>query len=227
MSSGKNKKTIKQGKVQVKATRTRSESSRQWLQRQLNDPYVKKAQVDGYRARAAYKLLQLNEQFNLLKPGMRVVDLGAAPGSWCQIAAKIVGEKGQVIGLDLLPIEPMSGVLTIEGDFLSEDVYEQLKAALTGPVDVVLSDMAANSSGMPSVDHIRIIALAEAALEFACDHLKNGGTFICKLLQGGAQEELKDTLKKSFTKIRYVKPAASRAESAEVYLVATGFKTNS
>ncbi len=216
--------TNNQEKVQLKRKNNRTESSRQWLQRQLNDPYVKQAQIDGYRARAAYKLLQLNEQFKLIKPNMRVVDLGAAPGSWCQIAAKIVGEKGQVIGLDLLPMDPMPDVTLIEGDFLSEEVYAQLKAAVTGPVDVVLSDMAANASGMPSVDHLRVIALAEAAFEFAQDHLRPGGSFICKLFQGGAQQDLQQILLKAFTKVKYVKPAASRADSSEVYLVATGFR---
>jgi 23S rRNA (uridine2552-2'-O)-methyltransferase len=216
--------------VRVKAKSRRTESSRQWLQRHLNDPYVAAAQIDGYRSRAAYKLLQLDEKFKLIKPGMRVVDLGAAPGGWSQVAAKIITKGGtkkgnsKLVGLDILPIEPLEGVDFIQMDFLADDAPDRLKALLGGPADLVLSDLAPNTTGHPGTDHIRIMAMAEMAAHFAVDILSPGGTFVCKFFQGGAEKEILDMLKKHFAKTRHAKPAASRAESSETYLIAQDFR---
>lgn len=211
--------------VRVKAKKQRSESSRQWLQRHLNDPYVAAATAEGYRSRAAFKLLQLDEKFGLLKPGQRVVDLGAAPGGWTQVTAKAIGKKGsKLIALDLLPIQPIEGVSILQMDFTSDDAPEKLKALLGGPADLVLSDMAPNTTGHAATDHIRIMALAEMAAVFALDVLAPGGAFVCKFFQGGAERDILNLLKLHFAKIRHAKPAASRAESSETYLVAQGFR---
>jgi len=208
----------------VKTAKTRNYSSTLWLKRQLNDPYVAKAKVEGWRSRAAYKLLQLDEKFRLLRPGARVVDLGCAPGGWSQVAAKAVGEKGRVVGVDLLEVAPVAGAEILHLDILDDAAPARLKEALEGPADVVLSDMAAPTTGHKSTDHLRIVALAEAALEFAEGVLAPGGAFVSKVFAGGAEGELLTRLKQNFETVKHAKPDASRAESSEKYVVATGFK---
>jgi len=198
-----------------------SESSKKWIERQLNDPYVARAKAEGYRARAAYKLLELDAKFHILKRGARVVDLGAAPGGWAQIAVR----RGcRVVGIDLLPIEPMPGVEFLQMDFLDPEAPGALIAALGGPPEVVLSDMAANTTGHAKTDQIRTGALAEAAADFAIAHLAPGGTFVTKAFQGGLDAAVLGRLKQAFTSVRHAKPPASRTESAEVYVVAQGRK---
>jgi 23S rRNA (uridine2552-2'-O)-methyltransferase len=209
--------------VRVRTARGRTVSSQRWLARQLNDPYVAEAKKRGYRSRAAFKLLQLDDQFRFLKPGSRVLDLGAAPGGWTQVAVERT-RKGTVVGIDLVPIEPIAGAALIAKDFYDDDAPALLTEMLGGPADVVLSDMAAAATGDPQIDHLRIMALAEAAHDFARQVLKQGGTFIAKVLQGGTEKTLLDRLKRDFAKVRHVKPAASRADSAEMYVVATGFR---
>lgn len=214
-------------KQRVKTARKRSLSSTRWLERQLNDPYVARAKRDGYRSRAAYKLLELDERFKLLKAGQRVVDLGAAPGGWSQIAARKVGSqegRGCVVGIDLLEIEPIPGVDFIQLDFLAEEAPERLIAMLGGPADIVMSDMAANATGHKKTDHLKIMGLAEAAAEFARAVLAPGGAYVAKVLQGGTEGTLLADLKRDFAVVRHVKPAASRADSAELYVLATGFR---
>lgn len=210
--------------VRVRATRQRSNSSHQWLQRQLNDPYVAAAKEEGYRSRAAFKLLQLDEQFHLLKPGQRIVDLGAAPGGWSQVAASKIGSRGKLVALDILPMDPIPGVEIVQMDFLADDAPEKLKALLKGSADLVMSDLAPSTTGHSRTDHIRIMALAEVAALFAMEVLVPGGALVCKFFQGGAEKELLNQLKKHFTKIKHAKPPASRAESSETYLVAQGFR---
>ncbi len=217
----------RQASVRVKTARGRKKSSTRWLQRQLNDPYVAEAQRLGYRSRAAFKLAQLDEKYGLLKPGMKVVDLGAAPGGWVQVAQQKIGERGRVVGIDLLEIDPIAGAELIVGDFLEEDAPERLKHLLGGPADAVLSDMAASSTGHAATDHLRIMALAEAALDFAEEVLAPGGTFVAKVLQGGSERELLERLRQGFEKVRHVKPPASRSDSAELYVLATGFRGTS
>ena len=197
------------------------ESSRNWLQRQLNDPYVARARAEGYRARAAYKLIELDEKFHFLRKGARVIDLGAAPGGWAQVA---VLRGAKVVGIDLLAIEPLPGAVFLEMDFLAPDAPDALIAALGGAPDIVLSDMAANTTGHAKTDQIRTGALAEAAAEFAMEHLAPGGVFVTKAFQGGLDSELLARLKQNFAKVTHAKPPASRAESAEVYVVAMGRK---
>jgi len=209
--------------IRIKAKKQRSESSRKWLLRHFNDPYVAAAWEEGYRSRAAYKLLQLDEQFHLLHPTMRVVDLGAAPGGWSQVVAKKIGSKGKLVALDILPMEPLAGVDIIEMDFLKEDAPDRLKKALGGQADLVLSDLAPSSTGHARTDHIRIMDMTELAAHFAMEVLLPGGTFVCKFFQGGAEKTLLDKLKKNFSKVKHAKPAASRSESSETYLVAQGF----
>jgi len=195
------------------------ESSRQWVERQLNDPYVARARAEGYRARAAYKLIELDAKFHFLKKGARVVDLGAAPGGWAQVAV----QRGcKVVGIDLLPIEPLPGAAFLQMDFLASEAPAALIEALAGPPDIVLSDMASNTTGHAKTDQIRTGALAEAAAEFALQHLAPGGTFVTKAFQGGLEADLLARLKQNFASVRHAKPPASRAESAEVYLVAIG-----
>jgi 23S rRNA (uridine2552-2'-O)-methyltransferase len=215
----------------VKTARGRTVSSQRWLQRQLNDPYVAEAKKRGLRSRAAFKLMQLDDQFRFLKPGAHVVDLGAAPGGWTQVAVERTkadrgGGKGgaKVVAIDIAPMEPIAGATVLHKDFYDEDAPATLRAMLDGPADVVLSDMAASATGDPQIDHLRIMALAEAAHEFAREVLKPGGTFVAKVLQGGTERTLLDQLKKGFAKVRHVKPAASRADSAEMYVVASGFR---
>jgi 23S rRNA (uridine2552-2'-O)-methyltransferase len=197
------------------------ESSRNWVKRQINDPYVTRAKAEGYRARAAYKLIELDEQFGFLSRGARVIDLGAAPGGWAQVAVK----RGcKIIGIDLLPIEPLTGATFLEMDFLALEAPAALIAGLGGPPDIVLSDMAANTTGHTKTDQIRTGALAEAAAEFALEHLVTGGAFVTKAFQGGLDAALLTQLKQNFATVRHAKPQASRAESAEVYVVAQGRK---
>jgi 23S rRNA (uridine2552-2'-O)-methyltransferase len=226
--SGSGPGAQRQLKVRVKKTPQRSVSSQRWLERQLNDPYVAAAQREGYRSRAAYKMTEIDDKERLLKPGKRVVDLGAAPGGWSQIAAervKAVDGKGQVVAIDLLDMEPIAGVEFIKLDFMDESAPGRLKRLLRdGGADIVLSDMAAQGTGHARTDHLRIMGLAEAAAEFACEVLTPGGAFVCKVFQGGTERDLLDLLKKSFAKVKHVKPPASRAESAELYVVALGFR---
>ncbi|MGE3770817.1 MAG: RlmE family RNA methyltransferase [Bdellovibrionales bacterium] len=212
-------------KEKLKKTKKFSPSSQRWLQRQLNDPYVAEAQAAGFRSRAAFKLQQLDEKFHLLKAGQRVVDLGAAPGGWVQVALKKVGPKGHVVGIDILPMDPIKGAILIESDFTEDKALELLAEACgPGKLDVVLSDIAAGTTGHARTDHIRIMMLAELALDFAINNLKPGGSFVCKLFQGGAEKEYNELLKKNFKTVKNAKPAASRADSRESYIVATGFK---
>ena len=213
--------------VRVRSGKGRSLASKLWLERQLNDPYVARAKREGFRSRAAYKLGEIDDRFHLLKPGARVVDLGAAPGGWCQIAAKRVGAadgRGRVVAIDLLEMAPMAGVEILHLDFLAADAPDRLKTLLGGPADVVLSDMAANATGHRKTDHIKIIALAETAAMFARDVLKPGGAFLCKVLQGGTEGELLADLKRDFATVKHIKPAASRSDSAELYVLAIGFR---
>ena len=208
----------------VRTARGRRHSSTLWLERQLNDPYVAEAKRRGFRSRAAFKLEQLDKRFQLLKKGAKVVDLGCAPGGWLQIAVEKVGDKGRVVGIDLLPVEPVAGAIILQGDFLAEDAPERLRAELGGPADLVLSDMAANTVGHARTDSLRTLALAEAAVAFAEEVLAPGGAFLCKVLQGGLEGDLLAHLKRVFESVRHVKPPASRADSAELYLIALGFR---
>ena len=216
--------------VRVKTARGRTVSSQRWLQRQLNDPYVAEAKKRGYRSRAAFKLLQLDDQFRFLKSGARVIDLGSAPGGWTQVAVERVRpeqSKGMVLGIDLTPVEPIAGATVLAKDFYDEDAPEILRRHLGGQADVVLSDMAAAATGDPQIDHLRIMGLAESAHDFAAEVLKPGGAFVAKVLRGGTERTLLDRLKRDFAKVRHVKPEASRADSAEMYVVATGFRGGS
>jgi len=211
----------------VKTARKRSLSSTLWLERQLNDPYVARAKREGYRSRAAYKLLEMEERYHLFKPGQRIVDLGAAPGGWSQIAAARVKAKegrGRIVAVDLLDMEPIPGVDFAVLDFNDEDAPERIKVMLGGQADGVLSDMAANATGHKQTDHLKIVALAELAADFAGEALAPGGFFVAKVLQGGTEGQLLARLKRDFASVRHVKPAASRAGSAELYVLATGFR---
>lgn len=213
------------GMARLKTAKRRTLSSRAWLERQLTDPYVARAKREGFRSRAAYKLIEIDDKYKILKPGARVVDLGAAPGGWSELAAKRVGTSGRVIALDVLEMKPISGVELLRLDFLDEATPEHLKAMLGGRyVDVVLSDMAANATGHRQTDHLRIMALAEAAAAFARDVLAPGGSFLCKVLQGGTEAALLAELKRDFATVKHVKPPASRSDSAELYLLAKAFR---
>ncbi len=208
--------------VRLKNARKLAPSSQRWLARQLNDPYVQAAKTQGFRSRAAYKLIELDDKYRLISKGARVVDLGAAPGGWSQIS--LARGAAAVAGIDLLPIVPIAGATFIEGDFLAEGMDERIKTLLGGPADLVLSDMAPNTTGHVATDHIRIMALAELALTFACDILTPGGAFVAKLFQGGAERAMLATLKTRFRSVRHAKPPASRKDSKEMYVVATGFR---
>lgn len=211
--------------TRVKTARGRKNSSTRWLQRQLNDPYVMRAKADGYRSRAAYKLLEIQEKYEIIKPGDCVVDLGAAPGGWCQVASKIVGKKGQVVGIDFQDMDPIEHVSLLQHDFMADDAPEKLYELLGGrKPNVVLSDMAAFSTGHTQTDHFRIIGLCEAAFHFAKECLEEGGNFAAKILQGGTEGDLLTELKKSFRVVKHFKPPASRKDSAEMFVVATGFR---
>jgi 23S rRNA (uridine2552-2'-O)-methyltransferase len=214
-------------KVRIKPGKGRSLSSKLWLERQLNDPYVARAKREGFRGRAAFKLIEIDDKHHLLKPGARVVDLGAAPGGWSQVAARRVGSaqgRGKVVAVDCLEMAPIAGVGFIRRDFLDASTGDEIKALLGGAADVVLSDMAANATGHRATDHLRIMALAEAAADFAREVLAPGGALLCKVLQGGTEASLLAALKRDFSHVKHVKPAASRSDSAELYLLATGFR---
>ncbi|MDG0986633.1 MAG: RlmE family RNA methyltransferase [Paracoccaceae bacterium] len=219
-------------KVKVKSARGKTVSQVKWLQRQLNDPYVKRAQLEGFRGRAAFKILELNEKFNFLLPGSKVVDLGCAPGGWSQVAVELVnalGAKknvkiGSVIGIDLQEMESLPGATFHQIDFMDNDADIKVKNILEGKANVVMSDMAASSSGHKKTDHLRIMALCETAAYFAFDVLETGGTFVAKVLAGGAESDLQILLKQKFTKVHNVKPPSSRSDSSEKFVVAIGFR---
>ncbi len=214
-------------KTRVKTARQRTLSSKLWLERQLNDPYVARAKREGYRSRAAYKLIEIDERYHFLKQGQKIVDLGAAPGGWSQVAVRKAGTeqgRGRVIGIDLLAIAPLPGAEFKVLDFLSPEAPELLKDWLEGPADVVLSDMAANATGHKKTDQLRIAGLVELAADFACEILTDGGSFLAKVFQGGTGHELLARLKCEFAEVRHVKPRASRAGSAELYVLAAGFR---
>lgn len=227
-SSGRGQRDLR---VKVKSARGRKLSSTRWLERQLNDPYVRRARAEGYRGRAAFKILELDEKYGFLKPGARVVDLGCAPGGWCQVAVPRInalgdkpGPQGSILGIDLQEVEPIPGVTLHQLDFMENGADDKVKAWLGGRADVVMSDMAAASSGHKQTDHLRIVALCEAAAELAFDVLEPGGTFVAKVLAGGAEQGLQTLLKQRFDKVANVKPPASRSDSSEKFVVATGFR---
>ena len=228
-TSGRGERELR---VRVKTAKGRKLSSTLWLERQLNDPYVRRAKAEGYRGRAAFKIVELDDKYRFLVPGARVVDLGCAPGGWCQVAVERVnalGQKsgkaqGRVIGVDLQEVEPIPGAEIHQLDFMEDGADDKVKGWLGGKADVVMSDMAAASSGHKQTDHLRIVALCEAAAELAFDVLEEGGTFVAKVLAGGAEGELQSILKRRFEKVANVKPPASRADSSEKYVVATGFR---
>ncbi len=208
--------------VRVKTAKSRSPASARWLARQLNDPYVSAARVQGWRSRAAFKLLELDDKFGLIHKGLRVLDLGAAPGGWTQVAVK--RGAASVLALDLLPIDPIHGAVVLQGDFADPSMPERLMAELGGAADLVLSDMAPNTTGHGATDHIRIVALADMALDFAVQVLAPGGAFVAKVFQGGSEKPILDVLKRNFASVRHAKPPASRKESSELYVVASGFR---
>ena len=228
-TSGRGQRDLK---VKVKSARGKTVSQVKWLQRQLNDPYVKRAQLEGFRGRAAFKILELNEKYNFLIPGSKVVDLGCAPGGWSQVAVNLVnalGVKknvkiGSVIGIDLQEVEVLPGAKFYQIDFMAKDADLEVKNILAGKANVVMSDMAASSSGHKKTDHLRIMALCETAAYFAFDVLEEGGTFVAKVLAGGAESDLQTLLKQKFTKVYNVKPPSSRSDSSEKYVVALGFR---
>ena len=228
-TSGRGQRDLR---VKVKKAKGKTIAQVRWLERQLNDPYVKRAKSEGYRGRAAFKIIELDDKYRFLVPGARVVDLGCAPGGWCQVAVKrtnALGEKkgksiGRVIGVDLQEVEPIAGADIHQLDFLEENADEKVKQWLDGPADVVMSDMAAASSGHKQTDHLRIIALCEAAAYFSFDVLEEGGTFVAKVLAGGAEGDLQKILKQRFSKVSHLKPPASRADSSEKFVVATGYR---
>lgn len=216
-------------KVKVKTAKRRTPSSNKWLERQLNDPFVTLAKKEGWRSRAAFKLIEMDDRYKLIKPGARIVDLGAAPGGWSQVAAKRAGAgkdgaRARIVGIDLLDVEPMPGVDFIQMDFLDPQAPARLIELLGGPADLVMSDMAANATGHKRTDHLKIMGLAETAIEFAREVLALGGSFVAKVLQGGTENTLLADLKRDFATVRHVKPAASRSDSAELYVLATGYR---
>lgn len=232
MSGASDKGGQRNLKVRLKTAKKRTTASQKWLERQLNDPYVERAKREGYRSRAAFKLMEIDDRYKLLKPGQRVIDLGAAPGGWCQIAAQRVGAAepkagvpvGRVVGIDLLPIDGLPGAETVQMDFLAPEAPDLLMEMLGGPADIVMSDMAANTTGHKKTDHLRIVGLAEVAIEFAREVLSPGGVFLAKVFQGGTENTLLANLKRDFAVVRHVKPAASRAGSSELYVLATGYR---
>jgi 23S rRNA (uridine2552-2'-O)-methyltransferase len=209
--------------VRVKTARKRSHSSTLWLQRQLNDPYVAEAKRQGYRSRAAFKIAQLDDKFGFFKGAKRIVDLGAAPGGWTQVAVERA-PNATIVALDILPMDEMGGVTVLHMDFLAEDAPERLKAALGGKADLVLSDMAPPTTGHTKTDHLRIMGLCEIALAFAEEVLAPGGTFLCKVFQGGTEGALLNRMKLCFATVKHAKPPASRSDSAELYVIASGFR---
>jgi 23S rRNA (uridine2552-2'-O)-methyltransferase len=211
------------GRTRVKTARGRTTSSNRWLERQLNDPYVKRAHAEGYRSRAAYKLIELDERFKFLRGVRAVIDLGIAPGGWAQVVRKQC-PKARIVGIDLLPVDPILGVEIVQMDFTDDAAPHWLTGALGGPADLVLSDMAANTVGHAQTDHLRTMGLVELAVDFACQVLMPGGTFVAKSLAGGADSDLVAELKRNFTSVKHAKPPASRKGSSEWYVVAQGFK---
>ena len=211
------------GRQRVHSARRRSAASTRWLDRQLNDPYVRRAKAEGMRSRAAYKLIELDERFGLLKGAQRIIDLGMAPGGWAQVVRQRC-PRAQLVGIDLLPVDPIDGVEILQMDFMDETAPDRLKSALGGPADLVLSDMAANTVGHPQTDHLRTMGLVEAGLLFATEVLRPGGAFVAKVLAGGADSGLVAELKRNFTSVKHAKPPASRKGSSEWYVVAQGFK---
>ena len=210
--------------TRLRTAEGRSTASQRWLTRQLNDPYVRAAKERGFRSRAAFKLLEMDEKLHLLKPGMRVVDLGAAPGGWTQVAVEKVGPRGQVVAIDILPMDEVAGATVLQGDFTEQEAEDRVIAAMGGKADVVLSDMAPNTTGHQATDHLRIMALAEIALDFASRVLAPGGAFVAKVLQGGTEKEMLAVLKRDFATVRHGKPTASRKDSAERYVVGVWFR---
>jgi len=210
--------------ARLKGDKRRTPSSRAWLERQISDPYVARAKREGFRSRAAYKLAEIDDKYRLLKPGARLVDLGAAPGGWSEVAARRLAPNGRVVAIDILDMKPIPGVAFVKLDFLDAKAAGELKAMLGGKADIVLSDMAANATGHRQTDHLRIMALAEAAAQFAREVLGEGGSFLCKVLQGGTEAALLGELKRDFKSVKHVKPPASRSDSAELYLLARGFR---
>lgn len=217
------KKTTRLKFTKVKTAKNRTVSSTKWLKRHLNDAYVIQSKKDGYRSRAAYKLIEINEKFNIFRPSMKILDLGAAPGGWSQVVAASV-PKAQILAVDLLEIEPIAGVKTMIKDFYEEDAASEIVTALGGKIDIVMSDMAANTTGHAATDHLRIMLLCEKAALLACQILKPGGIFIAKIFKGGTETELLNLIKQNFSKVKHFKPKASRPESSEEYLVAMEFK---
>ena len=224
LEAGAGQKGARQLATRLRTAQGRSVQSQRWLERQLNDPYVKAAKARGLRSRAAFKLEELDDRFRLLRPGSRVVDLGAAPGGWTQVALARGGPATRVVGIDLLPIDPIGGATLLQGDFQDAAAEQQVIAALAGQADLVLSDMAPNTTGHAATDHLRIMALAELALDFALRVLAPGGGFVAKVFQGGSEKAFLDSLKRNFAVVRHAKPPASRKDSAELYVVATGFR---
>jgi len=211
--------------IRVKASKGRDISSTNWLKRQLNDQYVIQAKIDGYKSRSAYKLLEINEKYNLIKPKMRIIDLGAAPGGWSQVASNIIGKEGLIVAIDLLDMESIPNVITIKGDFMDDSTIELIKSELgSSVVDLVMSDMAANTTGHNATDHLRIIALCEEAFNFALTILKPGGHFIAKIFRGGTENDLLNKVKRNFKIVKHFKPHSSRKESTEFYLIALNRK---
>jgi 23S rRNA (uridine2552-2'-O)-methyltransferase len=211
------------GKQRVKTAKGRTAASTRWLERQLNDPYVRKAKAEGYRSRAAYKLTELDERFHFLRGARRVIDLGIAPGGWTQVVRRVCPQAA-VVGIDLLPTDPIDGAIILQMDFMAEEAPALLAEALGGPADIVLSDMAANTVGHQQTDHLRTMALVEAGCQFASEVLRPGGTFVAKVLAGGADHSLVAELKRLFTTVKHAKPPASRKDSSEWYVIAQGFK---
>lgn len=222
-------KTPTRGRTKLRTASGRTVSQQRWLKRQIDDPYVRRAKSEGYRSRAAFKLIEIDDKHRILKPGQKVLDLGAAPGGWSQVAAQRVkaGSGGRVVAIDLLDIEPITNVEFAQLDFLDDAAPARLKEMLGGPADVVLCDMAANAMGHRKTDHLKIVALVEAAADFAHEVLAPGGAFLAKVIQGGTEKELLAALKRDYSIVKHVKPPASRADSAELYVLATGFRGRS
>jgi 23S rRNA (uridine2552-2'-O)-methyltransferase len=210
--------------TRLRTAKGRTTASQKWLERQLNDPYVRAAKAAGWRSRAAFKILELDEKYKLFRPGQRVVDLGAAPGGWTQVAVQRVGDSGKVVALDLLPMDEIPGATLLEGDFQDEAVEHAVLDALDGPADLLLSDMAPNTTGHNATDHLRILGLIELALHFAGKVLSPGGAFVAKAFQGGTEKDLLNLMKRDFASVKHAKPPASRKGSAEMYVVAQGFR---
>jgi 23S rRNA (uridine2552-2'-O)-methyltransferase len=210
--------------TRLRTAKGRTTASQRWLERQLNDPYVRAAKAAGWRSRAAFKIIELDEKYHLLKPGLRVVDLGAAPGGWTQVAVQKVGGAGKVVGLDLLPMDPIAGATLLQGDFQDDAVEQAVLQALDGPADLVLSDMAPNTTGHNATDHLRILGLIELALDFAGKVLSPDGAFVAKVFQGGTERDILNRLKRDFASVKHAKPPSSRKDSAEMYVVAQGFR---